>query len=34
MRDSRVIDTFQILKVFKAAKISDKNLGRDTYGVK
>ena len=34
MRDRGIIDTFHIFRVFKVARISDKNLKHDAYEVK
>ena len=34
MRDHGTIDTFHIFSVFKIAKIFDKSLEHDNYGVK
>ena len=34
MIDRGIIDTFDIFRVFKAARIFDKSFGHDAYGVK
>ena len=34
MRDGGIIDTFNIFRVFKVARIFDKNLEHDAYVVK
>ena len=34
MRERGIIDAFHIFRVFKVARIFDKNFGHDGYGVK